>query len=225
MLDKSLLNTVSSDVIRMVLMALEGKQNDLLTHSIRVSEISVILASRVNRLCLSFPQIKDAALLHDIGKLYVPSAYLDKPGALMTTERDAVEEHSKMGAKICLSLADPNIRNYAYFVKQHHEKADGSGYPYKLTLDAIAMESRIISVADMYSALTERRSYRQALEHDSAMDKIHQYILDFFGAEAHKIIDALWKYSGEEQPQNIKLSPVYTLPEHTPSNYYPSLVA
>ena len=102
-----------------------------------------------------------ASLLHDLGKLRVPNTILDKPGRLTDDEFAIVREHPALTAQILSRVAD--FSAVATIAGQHHEKLDGSGYPYGLTADQLSLESRLIAVADTYSALNEDRPYRPGL--------------------------------------------------------------
>jgi putative nucleotidyltransferase with HDIG domain len=109
-------------------------------------------------------------LLHDIGKVGVAPAVLEKAGPLTATERNQMEEHSVIGARI---LA--NVEGYseiAHAVRHHHERWDGKGYPDGLYGEEIPLISRIISVADAYSAMTSARPYRQALSTANARSNL-----------------------------------------------------
>lgn len=195
---------VDLDTLRMALVALECKQSETFTHSLRTGNISAAIASRLHSLFLEPHQVREAALLHDIGKLYIPSEILNKPEALTAREEENIEHHPLWGEQILLAMSDKTIRNYAVFVRQHHERPDGSGYPYKLTLDEIAMESRVINIADRYCAMTEHRPYRKACVPEFVINRLRGDIEAFFGREASKVIDALAKFehlSLQQSPQ------------------------
>ena len=107
-----------------------------------------------------------AALLHDIGKRFVPRALLDKPHALSAAERRVVEGHAAVGSMILLQeglLAEASI------VRHHHERWDGTGYPDRMRGLEIPLEARIIFVADSYDAMTSNRPYRVAMSREAAL--------------------------------------------------------
>ena len=105
--------------------------------------------------------LRRAALLHDIGKLGVSNSILDKPGKLDAEERAQMQEHA-MATEVILSRIAA-FKTLAPIAAAHHERLDGAGYPKKLKGDEIALESRILAVADIFDALTAERPYRAAL--------------------------------------------------------------
>jgi HD-GYP domain-containing protein (c-di-GMP phosphodiesterase class II) len=111
--------------------------------------------------------VRRAALLHDIGKLSVSNAILDKSTKLNATEWKAVERHPGLTRQI-LERVGP-FREMAMIAGEHHEKLDGSGYPNRLMAPQLSLESRIIAVADVYGALSEDRPYRAALANDEIL--------------------------------------------------------
>ncbi|MCT4563746.1 MAG: HD domain-containing protein [Maledivibacter sp.] len=99
------------------------------------------------------------ALLHDIGKARIKKSILNKPGALNERERKAIETHSIFGEQYILLI--PELKAYSNVVRYHHEKWDGKGYPDGLLENNIPFLSRIISITDVYDALTSERTYRK----------------------------------------------------------------
>ena len=111
-----------------------------------------------------------SALVHDIGKIYVPSEFLNKPGVLSNIEYSVIREHPNIGHEI-LSTVDFKWP-ISEIVHQHHEKIDGSGYPKGLKADQIMDEAQIIAICDIYDAMTNHRPYRPALSKDNAITYI-----------------------------------------------------
>lgn len=114
------------------------------------------------------------APLHDIGKVSIPDTVLLKPGKLTDEEFDIMKTHTKNGGALLKSAMDENddldFLKIAYdIVISHHEKWDGSGYPYGLHAQEIPLSGRIMAVADVYDALTTERPYKKAMAHDAAM--------------------------------------------------------
>jgi HD-GYP domain-containing protein (c-di-GMP phosphodiesterase class II) len=118
-------------------------------------------------MCLTPPTctlVRRAALLHDIGKLSVSNAILEKPGKLTPEEWTIMRMHPAYTRTILR-----NIRGFdhlAYIAAAHHERLDGTGYPEGLTAESMSIPARIIAVADVYQALTEKRPYRESLPLD-----------------------------------------------------------
>lgn len=99
------------------------------------------------------------ALLHDIGKARIKESILNKPGALNERERKAIETHSIFSEQYILLI--PELKTYSNIVRSHHERWDGKGYPDGLLEDNIPFLSRLISITDVYDALTSERTYRK----------------------------------------------------------------
>ena len=111
--------------------------------------------------------LRRGALLHDIGKLGVSNAILDKRGSLDEREWEAVKKHARFTEDI---LARVRIFDrLASIAGAHHERPDGRGYPRRLTGEAIALETRIITVADIFDAITAARPYRDAIPVEQAL--------------------------------------------------------
>jgi diguanylate cyclase (GGDEF)-like protein/putative nucleotidyltransferase with HDIG domain len=114
-------------------------------------------------------RIRAAGVLHDIGKLGVADAVLQKPGALTDDEWADMRRHPELGARI---LDHANLRDISGWVLAHHERLDGRGYPHGLAGEAIPLEARILAVADAYEAMTADRPYRVGLGHDAARSEL-----------------------------------------------------
>ncbi|MFW5734496.1 MAG: HD domain-containing phosphohydrolase [Oceanidesulfovibrio sp.] len=114
--------------------------------------------------------IRVASLLHDIGKIYIPAEILSKPTMLTQIEMGLMKTHSEVGYDILKNVTFP--WPVSRIVLQHHERLDGSGYPYGLVGDDILLEARIIMVADVVEAMSSHRPYRAALGVDRALDEI-----------------------------------------------------
>ncbi|MBO6605191.1 MAG: HD-GYP domain-containing protein, partial [Roseicyclus sp.] len=110
------------------------------------------------------------ALLHDVGKLAVPTDILTRPGRLTDSEYDVVKSHAEHGYDILRSIDFP--WPVADIIRQHHERLDGSGYPLGLKGDEICQEARIIGVADVVEAMWSHRPYRAGLGIDAALDEL-----------------------------------------------------
>jgi two-component system response regulator RpfG len=120
-----------------------------------------------------------AGMLHDIGKMGIPPALLNKPGALTPDEYKIIQWHPTMGYLMLSSLPDAVHQEAAKAANMHHERLDGSGYPDGLRGDQIPLIARIVAVADVYDALVSDRPYRKALP----VKKANAYILDNAGSQ------------------------------------------
>jgi HD-GYP domain-containing protein (c-di-GMP phosphodiesterase class II) len=102
-----------------------------------------------------------AGLLHDVGKLRVPDALLEKSGPLTAVERRTMSRHSFDTFNILCNIK--GLEQVALWASQHHERVNGTGYPYHTRAGGISLEARIVAVADVFQALAQRRPYRDAL--------------------------------------------------------------
>lgn len=137
------------------------------THSLKVGQISRALAAWMNQPELECRKIEIAGYLHDIGKVYIPLAILEKQGELNDKELLQVREHSYMTGEILSAFSElGDIVNWA---ANHHEKLDGSGYPLHLSGDYLQLADRIIAIADIFTALTEDRPYRPGMSRQQAL--------------------------------------------------------
>jgi putative nucleotidyltransferase with HDIG domain len=137
-------------------------------HSRRVARYASLIAQRMGLTPAQVRQIRLAATLHDVGKLYIPRQILNKPGRLTDAEYEAVKRHPGDGARMIASLIDdPELVS---IVRHHHERLDGTGYPAQLAGEEIPVGARIIAVADTFDAITSRRSYRESSPHKAALD-------------------------------------------------------
>ena len=115
-------------------------------------------------------KLKDAAMLHDIGKIAIPDGILNKPDSLTKEEYDIVKQHPKNGKTI---LEKTSYRDIGDWVLYHHERIDGKGY-YNLPANAIPLEAKIITIADTFSALYTDRVYRNRFSFDEALEILHE---------------------------------------------------
>ncbi|MFQ6131693.1 MAG: HD domain-containing phosphohydrolase [Armatimonadota bacterium] len=146
--------------------ALEAKDAGTQGHSRRVADYAALAA---REMCLAeedVGQVRLAGLLHDVGKIGVPEALLNRPEALSEDEYARVMAHAETGADILATI--PGLAPVAVWIRHHHEQYDGRGHPDGLAGTDIPLPSRIIAVADAYDAMTSSRPYREALSESQA---------------------------------------------------------
>ena len=158
--------------IRAISNALDTKDSYTNGHSLRVTLYSMILAKKLGLDETYMEDIEIAGLLHDIGKIAMPKSILCKNGKLTDEEFLVMKSHPVRGEKIVLNIK--KLQVISEWVKSHHEKWDGSGYPDGLKGEQIPLPGRIIALADTYDAMTSTRPYRTALSHDVAMLEIRR---------------------------------------------------
>ncbi len=139
-------------------------------HSLGVTEVAVAIATELGLLPERISLVRRAAFLHDIGKLAVPNQILDKRGKLDAREWTLVTRHPKTSGSILQRVGA--FRELASLAAEHHERLDGSGYPFALTAKQISIESRVIALADCYSAMAEDRPYRPGLDAQDILAEI-----------------------------------------------------
>jgi len=131
----------------------------------------LMLASEIGLPQDIISNIRTGSTLHDIGKLCVPAEILSKPGKLSEMEFSIIKSHPQVGYDIIKRIEFPDI--VAQMIVQHHERLDGSGYPYGLSDRDIIIEAKIIAVADVVEAMSSHRPYRPALGIEKAIDEIN----------------------------------------------------
>ncbi|GAB1481614.1 HD-GYP domain-containing protein [Treponema sp.] len=171
--------TLLRSVFLSLLEASKLKDNDTGKHIIRVNKYSFCLASflydKEGYESIDKDFIDDIGFLasmHDVGKIGVPDDIMNKEGPLSDWEWTIMKEHTKNGAYILSTYPNPMARDIAL---NHHERWDGSGYPFKLEKEMIPLAARIVSIADVYDALRMKRSYKLAYEHSIAIEKIVEW--------------------------------------------------
>ncbi len=142
--------------------ALEARDPYTHGHSRRVARYSTMIAKKLGLPATDVARIRLAATVHDVGKLVVPLAILNKPGRLTDEEFDVIKRHASIGADMVSRIGDDELTQ---IVAHHHERLDGSGYPSQLSGSEIPLGARIIAVADTFDALTSTRVYRPPKRH------------------------------------------------------------
>ena len=158
------------DVISALAEAVDAKDPYTRGHSSRVAQYSHMLAKRMGLGDDEVERIVRMAILHDVGKIGVPDAVLNKPGKLTDEEFDLIKSHARRGGEILDKVK--SMPELSAGARWHHERYDGKGYPDGLAGEAIPLEARIIGVADSYDAMTSDRVYREHLPQDVVREEI-----------------------------------------------------
>jgi len=145
-------------------------------HSMRVAEIAVEIAKEMGLDAARVNLVRRAGLLHDLGKLSVPNTILEKTSALNSEEWLVVLQHPGLTRSILERVS--SFRRLAAVAGEHHEKIDGSGYPRGLKGEELSVESRVLVVADCYTALAERRPYRGSVEPEKILEMLGEGVPD-----------------------------------------------
>ncbi len=149
--------------------AVDAKDNGTRSHSELVAELSVAVGGRLGITGDRLERLRLAGLLHDVGKIGVADAILQKTGALTEHERIAMAEHVNIGHAILVAAELPIEAGWIF---QHHERYDGAGYPAGRRGEEISLEARIIAVADAFEAMTGPRSYRNSITTGDALAEL-----------------------------------------------------
>jgi len=158
------------DFIDLIVTTIEAKDTYTHGHSQRVSHYATILANDFHFSRTDLSQLQLACRLHDIGKIGIPEAILNKPGRLTSQEYEIIKQHPVIAVDILGNVHD--FIRILPIIAHHHEYLDGSGYPHGLKAEEISLEIRIISICDIFDALTTKRSYRDALAWSEAFQII-----------------------------------------------------
>lgn len=136
-------------------------------HTRRVSDLAIALGKRKSLTQEQLRNIEIGAMIHDIGKVSTPESILNKPGPLTTAEFEIMKNHPEAGARIIRPIGA--LQKPSEMVLSHHEKLDGSGYPHGLKADEISIETRIITISDIFDALYTDRPYRKGMPLDKTL--------------------------------------------------------
>lgn len=171
-------NVLDREEYLMNMMEIKGYDNYTYSHCLNVSVLSIMLASEMSVSRNRLDDIALCALMHDIGKIDVPIEIIDKKGPVTDSEFSIIKTHPEKGVerlRKCYNVS----REVLLGIQSHHEKVDGTGYPYGYKGTHIPIFGRILAVADVYDALTSHRSYRKAWLPNDAIE----YIVA--GSDAH----------------------------------------
>ncbi|SEL33154.1 putative two-component system response regulator [Roseateles sp. YR242] len=154
--------------------AAEFKDNETGWHVVRMSHFSQLLAQAAGYSDADAEELLHAAPMHDVGKLGIPDAILQKPGKLDEQEWAVMRRHPQIGAEILGDHTTGLLGLARRIALSHHEKWDGSGYPEGLAGEAIPEEARIVAIADVFDALTSVRPYKRAWTPEAAVDHLRE---------------------------------------------------
>lgn len=192
------LKELFSGTINAIIEALDAKDSFTLGRSRRVTFLSLRMAQFFNLSMEETGKLELAGLLHDIGMIGVSEDILNKTEALTQDEFEVIKKHVNYGVKILEDIKQ--LKDVVEIIKFHHERFDGSGYPYGLRGDEIPLNARIISIADAYDSMTSKRSYRAGLAHEDAVKRIE----DQAGRQFDPIIVNAFKAVIPEAVRQIK---------------------
>jgi putative nucleotidyltransferase with HDIG domain len=161
------------DTITALAHAIEAKDTYTINHCEKITDRAVALAQAMSLPRQEVENIRLGSILHDVGKIGIPDAVLNKPSKLTPEEYDIIKQHAQIGARIVQSVSA--LQGVVPIVRHHQERYDGQGYPDGLRGEEIPIGARIIAVVDAYGAMTEDRVYRKALGHDRALAELKRH--------------------------------------------------
>lgn len=144
--------------------------NDLLVHSLNVSKYAVLLGKELNLGISELNILQIGGLLHDIGKIYIPSNILSKSTRLTNDEFEVIKKHTTIGDSL---IPNENYDEIKKIIRNHHERIDGKGYPDGLKGNEISYFAKIICIADSFDAMTSKRSYNKIKNIDEALEELY----------------------------------------------------
>lgn len=171
----------------------EKKDRYTYNHSDRVSEYSIKISQKLRLSKDQLEKLLIASALHDVGKINISEQILNKNAKLTSEEFNIIKKHPLDGAEM---VKDTYYKNISKIIEQHHERINGSGYPYGLKGEDIVLEARIIAVSDSFDAMTEDRSYRKAIPIRDAVNELENLSGTYYDAN---VVKALIEVLKEEE--------------------------
>lgn len=184
------LEQAKMEVMQRLAMAAEYRDDDTGLHTRRVGHMASRIAGALGLPQAQFELILHASPLHDVGKIGIPDSILLKHGKLTADEFTIIKEHATIGGNILAKSNSPYLRLAEEIALTHHERWDGTGYPYQLAGDNIPLVGRIVSVADVFDALTHDRPYKRAWSVEESLAEIKSQSGRQFDP---KVVDAFLK--------------------------------
>jgi putative two-component system response regulator len=180
---------ISVATLEALVNALEAKDPYLRGHSARVADLSASVAAHLTRPDEEIEAIRTAGRLHDIGKIGIREEILNKQGPLTDEEYEHVKQHVLVGSQILAPLV--HLRDVITFVRSHHERWDGFGYPDKLAGEAIPLGARVIGAVEIYDALTTARPYQDKMEPELAVERMRELVGTAIDPVIHEALEAV----------------------------------
>jgi PAS domain S-box-containing protein len=204
-IQKTMLQTIEA-----VSVTLEKRDPYTAGHQQRVSQLAVAIGQEMGLATDRIEGLRLGAMVHDIGKIYVPAEILNRPGRLSEPELGIIKSHPQVGYDILKGVDfDWPI---ADMVLQHHERCDGSGYPRGMVRREIVLEARILAVADVVEAITSHRPYRPGLGLEVALNEIIDKRTSYYDSDVVDTCVRLFREKKFAWEQTEPLSPVSVLP-------------
>jgi HD-GYP domain-containing protein (c-di-GMP phosphodiesterase class II) len=166
------LDDARAETLQLLAAAVEYRDDETFQHTERVGVISAEIATRLGLRSEQVKRLREAAPLHDVGKIAIPDGILLKRGNLTPEEHDLMQRHAALGARLLSRSSSPVLHMAAVIAATHHEWWNGTGYPSGLAGERIPIVGRVVAVADVFDALTHDRPYKQAWPVERAVARI-----------------------------------------------------
>ncbi len=177
---------ISIATLEALVNALEAKDPYLRGHSARVADLSASVAAQLDCNDELIEAIRTGGRLHDIGKIGIREEILNKQGPLTDEEYEHVKQHVLVGSRILAPLV--HLREVITFVRSHHERWDGFGYPDRLAGEAIPLGARVIGAVEIYDALTTARPYQEKMEPELAVERMADLVGTVVDPAVHRAL-------------------------------------
>ena len=187
--ERANLERISVATLEALVNALEAKDPYLRGHSARVADMAATIAAEMGFTDEDIERVRTAGRLHDIGKIGIREEILNKQGPLTDEEFAHVQQHVVVGSQILAPLV--HLKNVIQFVRSHHERWDGEGYPDRLSGDAIPFGARIIGAVEIYDALTTSRPYQEKMPPAMAVERMRDLLGTVLDPAVHQALETV----------------------------------
>ncbi|HXH28160.1 MAG TPA: HD domain-containing phosphohydrolase [Candidatus Polarisedimenticolia bacterium] len=186
--ERAKLERLSVATLEALVNATEAKDPFIRGHSTRVADLGALIAAELGRSEEQVEQVRMAGRLHDIGKIGIREEILGKEGPLTTEEYEQVKQHVVIGSQILAPLV--HLGEVIAYVRNHHERWDGQGYPDQLRGASIPFGARILAAAEIYDALTTSRPYQEKMPPEVAIERMRDLTGTVLDPEVYRALEA-----------------------------------
>jgi putative two-component system response regulator len=180
---------VSVATLEALVNALEAKDPYLRGHSARVADLCAMVAAQLGCTDEQIEAVRTGGRLHDIGKIGIREEILNKQGPLTESEFDHVKQHVTVGSQILAPLV--HLQDVIAFVRSHHERWDGKGYPDRLAGEAIPLGARIVGAVEIFDAITTARPYQERMSPEMALQRMRDLVGTVIDPKVHRALEAV----------------------------------
>ena len=183
----------AASIVTTLATMIESRDGHSEGHCYRMANYAAALGRRLNLDADDLQALRRGGMLHDIGMLAIPESVIQKTGPLDAGEFDVVKTHTTIGDSLCANLR--SLQSVRPIVRHHHERRDGSGYPDRLGGDSIPLLAQIISIVDVYDAVTTRRAYQTSISADEAIGILRSEVAK--GWRSHDLVEEFISLIGD----------------------------